>query len=185
MNKAYFFRIAKHAWIDALRKKTVRPMPLTEEPIADPHEGDLNIRAAFEVMAERLSVRQSVLILMIDIFGFTARETASRIGSTEGAVKEALKRARQRLTRLAAEPDGYEQKKTTIHSSETMSHELMELFIDAFRSGNVHQIYRSYSTLRASGLDVAKVWVHEEYVYFDFLDPNGHLLRISSKTNFP
>jgi len=184
LNRAYLFRVAKNTWIDGLRKKTVYQLPLMDEHIADNNDNHLNIREAFEVMAKRLSVRQSVLLLMIDIFGFTAKETASQIGSTEGAVKEALKRARLRLSRYASETDTYEQKKTNNNASECMSHELMELFIQAFRSGNVNQIYTSYRKLRNSGLDVSRVWMQEGYIYFDFHDPNGHLMRISSNKYF-
>jgi len=184
LNRAYFFRVAKNTWIDGFRKKTVHQLPLLDEHIANHNDNHLNIREAFEVMAQHLSVRQSVLLLMIDIFGFTARETASQIGSTEGAVKEALKRARLRLSRYALETEPYEHKKTNNHASEYMSLELMELFIQAFRSGNIHQIYTSYSNLRNNGLDVSKVWMQEEYIYFDFHDPNGYLMRISSTKLF-
>ncbi|MDP5276452.1 RNA polymerase sigma factor [Chengkuizengella axinellae] len=182
LNRAYLFRIAKNTWIDGFRKKTVQQMPLIDEYPSN-HIHPLNIREAFEILADHLSVRQTVLLLMIDIFGFTAKETAAHIDSTEGAVKEAIKRTRLRLSRLVAETNSYEQKKMFNNSFKGMSHELMEQFIDAFRSGNIHQIYTSYKNLRDCGLDVSRVRKQADYFYFDFLDPNGHLIRISSKKN--
>lgn len=183
MSRAYLFRIAKNAWIDRYRTKTVREVPLLDEYAAQGTGDDGEVREAFEVMAERLSVRQSVLLLMIEVFGFTAKETAVRLGSTEGAVKDALKRARLRLARYAPERDtGARPKKPArTGSSDGTPREWMELFIRAFRSGNVRQILTSYTELRRRGVDVAQVYAEEEGIlYFDFLDPNGHLMRIYS-----
>ncbi|WP_219643662.1 RNA polymerase sigma factor [Cohnella sp. CFH 77786] len=98
MNRAYLFRIAKNAWIDHRRTKAVHEVPLLEEHVKHHAVNDVNVREAFEVMAERLSVRQSVLLLMTEVFGFTAKETAAWFDSTKGAVKEALKRARLRCS---------------------------------------------------------------------------------------
>jgi hypothetical protein len=104
------------------------------------------------------------------------------LGSTEGAVKEALKRARLRLARYAPEPDADTRPEPALSSSaDGMSRERMELFIRAFRSGNIQQIFTSYWQLRNRGIDVAKVCMQEEYIYFEFLDPNEHLMRIYSK----
>lgn len=180
-NKPLLFRIAKNTWIDSIRKKSVPEQPLIEEHMNSKYTStDLDIREVFEVMAERLSTRQAVLLLMIDVFRFTAKETAIHLGSTEGAIKEALKRTRQRLTRMASEGRPRRQGRTEVLPHERMTQELMEIFIQAFRSGNVSRIYHSYKALRGSGLDISKVWRQESYIYFDFRDPNGHLLRISS-----
>lgn len=184
MKRAYLFRIAKNAWIDGIRKKSVPQTPLIDEQLADTDHPNLHLREAFEVMAEHLTVRQCVLLLLVDIFGFTAKETASYIDSTEGAVKEALKRARLRLARLALESDAYSPKARRSTSNDNMNQELMDLFIEAFRSGNVYRIYNSYRNLRSSGLDVARVRKQETALYFDFHDPNGHLIRICSKNYF-
>jgi RNA polymerase sigma factor (sigma-70 family) len=182
MNRAYLFRIAKNAWIDRHRTKNVHEVPLLDEHVAHHTLNDVNVREAFEVMAECLSVRQTVLLLMIEVFGFTAKETAAQFDSTEGAVKEALKRARLRLARYAPESDADTRPKPALSSSaDGMSRERMELFIRAFRSGNIQQIFTSYRQLRNRGIDVAKVCMQKEYIYFEFLDPNGHLMRIYSK----
>ncbi|WP_274654719.1 RNA polymerase sigma factor [Paenibacillus humicola] len=181
LSKAYLFRIAQNAWIDGSRKRTIRAQPLAGDDPPDSRTSGIDIRDAFEVLAERLSVRQAVLLLMVDIFGFTAGEAARRTGSTEGAVKEALKRARLRLSRPGSEAGPGAGKRTDIAPGERITQELMETFIQAFRSGNIQRIYESYLRLRRGGLEVVKVWEKEEALYFDFTDPNGHLIRISAK----
>jgi RNA polymerase sigma factor (sigma-70 family) len=52
---------------------------------------------SFERLVTYLSPRQSVIILLIDVFSFTARETAELTKLSEGAVKGILHRARKKL----------------------------------------------------------------------------------------
>jgi RNA polymerase sigma-70 factor (ECF subfamily) len=187
MSRAYLFRIAKNAWIDRHRAKAkaVREMPLLEGQTAHYTVNDANVREAFEVMAERLSVRQCILLLMVDVFGFTAKETAAQFGSTEGAVKEALKRARLRLARHAAEPDaGTRPKSAPSLQADGMRRQWVELFIRAFRSGNIGQMFIAYRQLQSLGIDAAKVSTEGDCLYFEFLDPNGHYMRIYAKKAF-
>jgi RNA polymerase sigma-70 factor (ECF subfamily) len=182
IKKAYLLRIAKNAWIDGLRKKSSSEQYLEDMQMDNLQaETDFHLRESFELLASRLSIRQSVLLLMIDVFGFSAKKTALHIGSTEGAVKEALKRTRLRLAKLAADPDGTTAKAISHPPDERMNTGLLDVFVEAFRSGNVHRIYQSYQNIRSSGMEVARVWHNEEYVYFDFCDPDGHLLRVTSK----
>jgi RNA polymerase sigma-70 factor (ECF subfamily) len=184
MGRAYLFRIAKNAWIDRHRAKakTVREMPLLDEHTAHYTVNDANVREAFVVMAERLSVRQCILLLMVDVFGFTAKETAAQFGSTEGAVKEALKRARLRLARHAPEPDADNRPKSAPSlQAGGMPQQWVELFIRAFRSGSIEQMFISYRQLQSRGIDVAKVSMQGECIYFEFVDPNGHFMRIYSQ----
>ena len=182
ISKALLYRIAKNATIDSYRKKRIEQTELIEDTLLSCNENELLVREAFEVIAERLSVRQSVLLLMIDVFGFSAKETARLIRSTEGAVKEALKRARRLLAQNQPEPAAVPLRKVKIGGSrEYMTSELMELFIHAFRDGDVKQIYSSYLSLIDNGIKVAGVMQAAGFYSFDFIDPNGHLMQIQSK----
>lgn len=42
----------------------------------------------------------------------------------------------------------------------------------------------TYLKLRRNGMDVKEVRKNTDCIYFDFRDPNGHLIRISSKILF-
>ncbi|MEC0372946.1 sigma-70 family RNA polymerase sigma factor [Paenibacillus chibensis] len=182
LQQAYLKRIAKNTWIDVLRRKSSSEQLLEEAQVDNlPASSDFHLREAFEVMAARLSIRQTVLLLMIDVFGFTAKETAIRLGSTEGAVKEALKRTRQRLAKMAADPAARMMEDPSHLHDEPMDSRMLDVFIEAFRSGSVHRIYQSYLDIRSSGMDVARVWHNGELMYFEFTDPDGHLLRVTSK----
>jgi RNA polymerase sigma-70 factor (ECF subfamily) len=54
-----------------------------------------------ELLAERLPPRMVVIILLMDVFDFTAKETAELISSKETTVQVTLGRARTRLRRMA------------------------------------------------------------------------------------
>lgn len=157
LKKAYLLRIAKNTWIDSLRKKSSSELLLAVSDLdSQAAVSDFHLREAFEVMAARLSIRQTVLLLMMDVFGFTAKETAIHIGSTEGAVKEALKRTRTRLAKLAASPE-QSLDSSSLPPDEQLNAGLLDIFIEAFRSGSVHRIYQSYRDIRSSGMEVTPI----------------------------
>jgi RNA polymerase sigma factor (sigma-70 family) len=101
--KSYLFRIATNAWIDLQRKGRLPTSDLDEVGEPASAEVDPGERwAAMEALVAALPPRQRVVLLLIDVFDFTAGEVAAMIGSTEGAVKAALHRARTLLRQQGA-----------------------------------------------------------------------------------
>lgn len=126
--KSYLFRIATNAWIDMHRK--ARPLTAafdealdggTQAAAVDPGER----LAAMEALVNALPPRQRVVLLLIDVFDFTAAEVAAMIGSTEGAVKAALHRARASLRAQAGTAESTERKAPAPSP-------LVERFLEAF-----------------------------------------------------
>ncbi|WP_127573051.1 sigma-70 family RNA polymerase sigma factor [Paenibacillus xylaniclasticus] len=192
ISKAYVRQIAATTWIDYTRSKQAKISAaafdeLLHQPTLTPIS-EIAVREMFEQLADRLNVRQMVLILLVDIFQFTALETAQLIHSTQGAVKEGLKRARQRLITLAAElrdhkedaPVNDRQRRRRDAENEatlqSLSKEMFEQFLAAFRAGDVTAICHSYLLLARNGVRVEKVTATGTRVFFTFRDPNGHLL---------
>jgi RNA polymerase sigma factor (sigma-70 family) len=188
-NKAYLHRIVTNAWIDHCRRK--QAVIVFDEEVHQSKSTTLNellIRETFEQLAYRLNVRQMVLILMVDIFQFTALETAQLLHTNIGAVKEGLKRARNRLQKLAIQSredneqliDNFDKKRqfkvgnnVPLHS---LSKEVFEQFLSGFRTGDPMAICRTYLQLVDIGMYVEKVAISESRMYFTFRDPNGHLI---------
>jgi RNA polymerase sigma-70 factor (ECF subfamily) len=149
---------------------------------------EMLIRETFEQLANLLNVRQMVLILMIDIFQFTASETAQLLHSTLGAVKEGLKRARHRLQALAAQSiEVNEDEKQILKrkrqlktrnqvQAQSLSKEMFEQFLAGFRAGDPAAICHTYLLLVENGIYVEKVSPSGSHIYFIFRDPNGHLI---------
>ena len=109
--RAYLFRIASNAWIDQQRRtRGVREELDEGDPTTAAETGGTQVDpaetlAAMEHLVGLLPPRQRVVVLLIDVFDFTAAEVAGMIGSTEGAVKAALHRARSTLRAAADRPE--------------------------------------------------------------------------------
>jgi RNA polymerase sigma factor (sigma-70 family) len=102
ISKAYLFRIASNAWIDKCRKDKL-PMDSNHDPLEVPMEpaiDNLEIIAAMETLVANLPSRQRVILLLIECLRFSASEAAHLLHTSEGAVKAALNRARNKLQQL-------------------------------------------------------------------------------------
>jgi RNA polymerase sigma factor (sigma-70 family) len=102
MSKAYLFRIASNTWIDRGRKSRfpIDSYDSKEEFIAPQNTDPAEIKDAIETLVAYLPERQRAIVLLVDVFQFTASEVSQMIGMTEGAVKAGLHRARSKLKSL-------------------------------------------------------------------------------------
>lgn len=100
--RPYLFRIATNAWIDDVRRRRVTPVELDAAEPADEEPDPVETWAAMEHLVAALPPRQRVVLLLTQVFDFTAAEVAAMLHSTEGAVKAALHRARAGLRAAAA-----------------------------------------------------------------------------------
>jgi RNA polymerase sigma factor (sigma-70 family) len=192
LSKAYLQRIAANAWTDHCRRKQVPGTGAVYDEKMHQQKAaamdEMSLREMFEQLADRLNARQMVLILLVDIFQFTAPETAQLLHTTVGAIKEGLKRARYRLKTLAAQSkEGNEEEIHTYArkrqleakdqvTAQSLSKVLFEQFLAAFRAGDPAAICRNYLLLADQGIHVEKASAAEGRVYFTFRDPDGHLI---------
>jgi RNA polymerase sigma-70 factor (ECF subfamily) len=101
----WLYRIATNAALDALRRRPNRVASIDDEPpMAGPEsdpEGRYARREAVDralVTADRvLTDRQRDVLILREVLGFSAEETAVRIGASVPAVNSALQRARATL----------------------------------------------------------------------------------------
>lgn len=108
---AYLYRVARNAWIDQCRKKSpaLAPQPLEEarHPAADP----LDVWIAMETLVQQLPAGQRTAFLLVEVQHYTASEAAAMVGTSEGAIKAALHRARVKL-RMGKEDLKQQEEKT-------------------------------------------------------------------------
>lgn len=99
INKTYLYRVANHICIDRYRKKrvAVESYPLDHADPSDAQTDTASLWMAMEIVVNRLPVNQRITLLLIDVFRYTAAETAELLHTTEGAVKALLHRARMKL----------------------------------------------------------------------------------------
>lgn len=131
--KAYLFRIASNLWIDRIRERERRPEHVEFDEGTDSIStiAPVEIEEAMLLLVVKLPPRQRVVLLLHDVFGFTAAETAGLIASTEGAVKAALHRARATLHEVAA-PDATTSPTPLAPALSPESDAVLQAFISAF-----------------------------------------------------
>ncbi|WP_404452103.1 RNA polymerase sigma factor [Virgibacillus necropolis] len=106
VSKAYLFRIASNTWIDEFRKckpDVVFNSDMSERMAKKEMNSDV-MYSAIEMLLRELTPKQRVAMLLSGM-DYTAQEIAEMTGTSEGAVKAALHRARKRLNRMKNEDD--------------------------------------------------------------------------------
>jgi RNA polymerase sigma-70 factor (ECF subfamily) len=122
--RAWLYRIATNACLDHLARSSPRVLPVdvasaadpdAEPPpvssdvlwidpypdrLVDPHEAAVareTLEIAFVAAVQHLPPRQRAALMLRDVAGFSARDTAQLLGTSVPAVTSALQRARTRL----------------------------------------------------------------------------------------
>ncbi|NBC72995.1 RNA polymerase sigma factor [Paenibacillus sacheonensis] len=182
ITKPFLFRIAANVWVDYCRSHKLQPQPghLKEDQFGSYNEWNYwDVREALELLSDRLEPKQVVLILLIDVFAFTAKEAASLFSQTEGAVKAALHRARARLKSAVERNPEYWHDAVLTAPRHGLRIEVFEAFVDGFRRSDPYAIYRSYQSMVSDGAAVGRIELRGNMIYFTIIDPDGNELTIT------
>lgn len=103
--EALLLRIAKNTWIDQSRRKNIWTRIVKQEKPKEfsSNQGTLEIEEALQALIKHLSPLQRTVFLLRDVFGYSNAETAEMLGTTAGAIKAALHRARESLDAVKKE----------------------------------------------------------------------------------
>ncbi|WP_337100287.1 RNA polymerase sigma factor [Paenibacillus sp. YIM B09110] len=184
ITNAYMYRIALNAWRDKKRKQGSIRLEALEAAGLDRGEPDMRLetRELLETLADRLSPRALVILLLMDAFGFTARETGKMIGAAEGAVQVTLGRARARLKKLASQlsfdRSGSVPERTKVEQAEFGRLDF-EALVEAFRRRDAKAICLSYRGLVQQQAFVSNVRLVGGKIYFHFTDPDGNRFMVT------
>jgi RNA polymerase sigma-70 factor (ECF subfamily) len=96
------------------------------------------LRLAFVAALQLLSAKQRATLLLRDVLGFSAAESADILGLTVAAVNSSLQRARAALDRAAVDPE-------SVPEPEIAQRQVVEGYIDAFVRGDVPGLVRMLS----------------------------------------
>jgi RNA polymerase sigma-70 factor, ECF subfamily len=111
-------------------------LPAEGDP-AEVTEARETIRLAFIAALQHLPARQRAALILREVLGFSARETAEALDSTTASVNSALQRARRAIDeRLPARS----QQATLRELGDDGARELVERFTDAFERADVEAI---------------------------------------------
>lgn len=128
-------RIAKNTWIDETRKQNRYRLYDPEDlavfggRVALDTSGE--VEAAFQVLMQRLTQQQQAVFLLSKVFEYTDREIAEVIGTSKGAVKATLHRAKVRLH--ANQPDTLEH----LSANDAGQQEILKAYLTAFQADDM------------------------------------------------
>lgn len=144
MSKTYLFRIAHNTWIDRCRRRRHTTGPLSDElhSLSEEAVDPVELRSAMETLVTSLPARQRVLVLLVDMFGYSAAEAAELIRSTEGAVKAGLHRARAKLKSLSGGPDRAPEENALPTERRKVDEHIVYAYLQAFRQHNPYALAR-------------------------------------------
>jgi RNA polymerase sigma-70 factor, ECF subfamily len=184
--RAWLYRIATNACLDHVARGGTRVLPVDVAPAADP-EGDVPPLAAdvlwlepypdrlvdphevavaretleigFVAAIQHLPPRQRAALILRDVAGFSARETAGLLGTSVPAVNSALQRARDRLReRLPSRRDEWPRS-----DSPAEQREIARLYVEAIER-------RDFAALAALVREDARFSFPPRPLWYDGLD---------------
>jgi len=183
ISKAFLYRIASNAWKDKIKidKRRIQP---TDSVFNDAsfHDGEFSTRELLEVLAHRLSPRDLVILLLMDVFDFTAKETAEFLSQAEGTVQVALSRARLRLRKLTSRKeaigaDPFERETPKAYASQMD----LDSLVEAFKQRDQSAIYRCYLDLIKLRVKISNLQVVNGRIAFYIEDPDGNRFMVTEK----
>jgi RNA polymerase sigma-70 factor (ECF subfamily) len=139
--RAWLYKIATNVCIDQIRRTQrnlisldrsfsevpwLQPYPDT---LLDPHVQRETVELAFLALIQLLPPRQRAVLLLRDVLGFSAAESAELLETSVASVTSALQRARQTISER---PD----REQPISSPSPYEQELLKKFIDAHERGD-------------------------------------------------
>jgi RNA polymerase sigma-70 factor, ECF subfamily len=95
--RAWLFRVASNLWIDRQRRKREVSMAAPPEVPIQAGPGPIEAREAGATLLGQVAPQERAAILLKDVFDFTIEEIAQMLATTQGAVKAALHRGREKL----------------------------------------------------------------------------------------
>jgi RNA polymerase sigma factor (sigma-70 family) len=185
ISNAFLYRIALNTWKDEC-KKNKNQVSMVDEGLLERGEQDpqLVTHELLEVLAHRLSPRAMVIILLMDVFGFTAKETAELMLATEGSVQVTIGRVRKRLKMLAqqmaADPMMIETSKVNDRYDGVAQLNFSSL-VNAFKKRDPKAICRSYLGLAKQKISIRQIQIVNGKLFFSFTDMDGNKFQVSSE----
>jgi RNA polymerase sigma-70 factor, ECF subfamily len=185
--RAWLYRIATNACLDALARHPRRVLPQSEVPWLQPYPDELldevratdagpddvvvskeTIELAFLVAIQHLSPKQRAVLILRDVLGWSAKDTASLLETSVASVTSALQRARATLKRhLPVRRDDWsaESNPTSVEQA------LVKRYIEATERLDTHALLMMLSEdARFSMPPEPGVWVGRDTIVASWLE---------------
>jgi RNA polymerase sigma-70 factor (TIGR02960 family) len=150
--RLWLYRIATNACLDLIARRPdpdrtplvepawMEPLPddrLSGEPPEARYEQREAVELAFIVALQHLPARQRAVLILREVFGFSAREVADMLDTTVGAVTNVLRRARKAVAERL--PEQSQQATLSVLGDERLR-DLVERYVAAWERGDLEAI---------------------------------------------
>lgn len=156
--KPFLFRVATNHWLDQCRRTKRFPnVELDEEALSEVSVDSLEVNEAILSLMLELTPKQVVVFVLTESFGFSAKEVAKILSSSEGAVEGLLGRARKKLIEMRE--DKVNGKEPTVKMVPTQTgHAFIEAYNrkDFKRIANMLNDHATYSFVEMTSSEYGK-----------------------------
>ncbi len=163
---SYLCTVAKNHFIDEKRKYK-ESIQFNEDLFGKEYDF-IDYYGLIEILLTTLPLKQSMLITLKDVFGYTSKEIASMLRVSNESIKIALHRSRKKLKFKNSNID---------RDILTPNHEIIRALSKAIRESQPMQIFYFYRLLESQSFQVKRSSVHS---VFHVIDPDGNILEIIS-----
>ncbi|NMH73161.1 RNA polymerase sigma factor [Bacillus sp. RO2] len=164
---SFLCTVAKNMYMDEKRKYR-ESIQFNEDLLGEEYDF-IEYYGLIEILFTSLPLKQSMLIILKDVFGYTSKEIASMLRVSDESIKTALHRSRKKL------------KFTNTTNIETgiliPNHQIIMLLSKSIRNGNPLEIFYYYRLLETQNFQVKRSSLHS---VFHVIDPDGNILEIVS-----
>lgn len=192
--QTWLYTIATHACLRIASKRPSRRLPSDDFPTADPRahldaaiddgrwidpypdaslEALENVEIAFIATLQSLPATQRAAVILRDVLGFSAAETATALDASVPAINSALQRARETLA--AKVPPREEATRRSLRDE--FDRALVDRFIDAWRRGDVDGIIAMLAENATFTMPPLPGWFHGRSDIATFLRTHVFVLR--------
>lgn len=164
-NYSFLCKVARNLFIDEKRKQKVQ-LNFSE----DLHGGNYNFPeydSLIEILLSSLPLKQSMLITLKDVFGYSIKEIATMLRVSTESIKTALHRSRKKL-RTPVE---------RFRGGETANHKIIVALSNAIKENKPMKIFYYYRLLEAQNFQVRK---SNGQAVCHVIDPDGNILQLQS-----
>lgn len=161
---SYLCTVARNQFIDEKRKYK-DSIHLNEDLYGEKYDS-IEFYSLIEILLTTLPLKQSMLITLKDVFGYTSKEIASMLRVSNESIKTALHRSRKKLKLI----------KDIDREMLTPNQNIITALSEAIRESKPMQIFYYYRLLESKNFQIRKSSVNS---VFHVIDPDGNILEIA------
>jgi RNA polymerase sigma-70 factor, ECF subfamily len=187
--RAWLYRIATNACLKAIQRRPRRLLPVDYGPAADPHDSldsrlvdavwvqptptaDLpleqreTVGLAFVAALQHLPARQRAALLLSEVLGYSAGETADLLGTTPTSVYSSLQRARKTVQQKLS---GRSRSDGAVELGDPPTRRIAEGYVEAWERGDVQRLVRLLTDDATLSMPPIPNWLEGRAAIAEFL----------------